>query len=257
MAIDFPNSPLTNDIFTVGDQTWKYDGTKWNIVPVFGVQGPTGPTGAGVAIGGTAGQALTKVDGTNYNTQWSNSVSFLGLQPAITTAANTYAVPGVTPISGNQTYGPTTGVIYYYPCFFDYPVTINAALINVSTLATNGTAELGLYTADSTLQPVTRVASFGTVSTATTGAKTITGLSVSVGRGVHLLALLFLTAAPVLRAQACSFYTTFCGTGGSAQIIGPSTASGQTSLASPPVAWTSISNVSTNSMGYPLFVKWV
>lgn len=45
MAIDFPNSPLTDDIFTVGDQTWKYDGTKWNLVPVFGVQGPTGPTG--------------------------------------------------------------------------------------------------------------------------------------------------------------------------------------------------------------------
>ena len=40
------------------------------------VPGPTGPTGAtgpagpGVATGGTAGQALTKIDGTNYNTHW-------------------------------------------------------------------------------------------------------------------------------------------------------------------------------------------
>jgi hypothetical protein len=36
-----------------------------------GVQGLTGSTGVGVASGGTTGQYLTKVDGTNYNTQWS------------------------------------------------------------------------------------------------------------------------------------------------------------------------------------------
>jgi hypothetical protein len=39
-----------------------------------GAQGSTGATGSagpGVASGGTTGQYLTKVDGTNYNTQWS------------------------------------------------------------------------------------------------------------------------------------------------------------------------------------------
>lgn len=30
MAIDFPNSPATNDIYTVGNKTWIYDGTTWN-----------------------------------------------------------------------------------------------------------------------------------------------------------------------------------------------------------------------------------
>lgn len=30
-AIDFPNSPVTNDTFTVGSKTWKYDGEKWII----------------------------------------------------------------------------------------------------------------------------------------------------------------------------------------------------------------------------------
>ena len=41
-----------------------------------GAAGPTGPagatgaTGAGVPTGGTAGQVLSKIDGTNYNTQW-------------------------------------------------------------------------------------------------------------------------------------------------------------------------------------------
>ena len=29
MAIDFPNSPSTNDQFTVGTTTWMYNGTAW------------------------------------------------------------------------------------------------------------------------------------------------------------------------------------------------------------------------------------
>ena len=36
-----------------------------------GIQGETGPAGPGVASGGTTGQYLTKVDNSNYNTQWS------------------------------------------------------------------------------------------------------------------------------------------------------------------------------------------
>lgn len=35
-----------------------------------GATGPQGPAGQGVPTGGTAGQVLTKVDGTNYNTRW-------------------------------------------------------------------------------------------------------------------------------------------------------------------------------------------
>lgn len=35
-----------------------------------GAPGPQGPAGQGVPAGGTAGQVLTKVDGTNYNTRW-------------------------------------------------------------------------------------------------------------------------------------------------------------------------------------------
>ena len=37
-----------------------------------GAAGDTGPTGPGVAVGGTTGQALTKIDGTDYNTQWTD-----------------------------------------------------------------------------------------------------------------------------------------------------------------------------------------
>ena len=31
MALDFPNSPTTNDLFTSGGKTWEYDGTAWTI----------------------------------------------------------------------------------------------------------------------------------------------------------------------------------------------------------------------------------
>lgn len=39
-----------------------------------GAVGPAGAAGPGVPAGGTAGQILSKVDGTNYNTQWINRV---------------------------------------------------------------------------------------------------------------------------------------------------------------------------------------
>lgn len=32
MAMDFPNSPTVNQTFTVGDKTWKWSGTVWEIV---------------------------------------------------------------------------------------------------------------------------------------------------------------------------------------------------------------------------------
>jgi hypothetical protein len=68
-----------------------YNGTAWTILGATGPQGATGNTGAtgaqgpigltgatgvagvngqGVPIGGSANQVLSKIDGTNYNTQW-------------------------------------------------------------------------------------------------------------------------------------------------------------------------------------------
>ena len=29
MAMDFPDSPAVNDTFSVGNRTWKWDGTTW------------------------------------------------------------------------------------------------------------------------------------------------------------------------------------------------------------------------------------
>ena len=43
-AIDFPNSPTLNQVFTVGANSWTWNGTTWNVVRT-GVTGPTGPQG--------------------------------------------------------------------------------------------------------------------------------------------------------------------------------------------------------------------
>jgi hypothetical protein len=46
-----------------------------------GLQGPkgdTGTNGVGVPTGGTTGQVLSKIDGTNYNTQWTNAATSSG-----------------------------------------------------------------------------------------------------------------------------------------------------------------------------------
>jgi hypothetical protein len=40
-----------------------------------GSQGAQGPAGPGVAVGGTVGQVLTKIDATNFNTNWTTPVT--------------------------------------------------------------------------------------------------------------------------------------------------------------------------------------
>jgi len=118
------SSPATGLLVYQSDATagfYFYNGTAWTLLgatglqgiqgatgPVGpqGIQGPQGATGAngtngqGVPTGGTAGQVLSKIDGTNFNTQWITPASGGGsgaivLLHAISTIAQTF------PISGN------------------------------------------------------------------------------------------------------------------------------------------------------------
>jgi hypothetical protein len=73
-SADLPATGNTaGDGFVVDDtgHLWSWTGSEW--VDCGALQGPPGdqgPSGEGVPTGGTAGQVLSKIDGTDFNTQW-------------------------------------------------------------------------------------------------------------------------------------------------------------------------------------------
>jgi hypothetical protein len=128
-----------------------------------GSQGPAGPTGPGVAAGGTTGQVLSKVNATDYNTQWTTPaagtvtsvtgtapvVSSGGATPAISMPAATTSVSGHLTSTDWNTFNnkaPTAN-----PTFTG---TVTAGTVNSGTLGVTGsitasgniTAGVDLYT---------------------------------------------------------------------------------------------------------------
>ena len=92
MAIDFPNSPDVDDVFTSGTQQWKWTGTTWDLV-VTEVIGPTGPTGEQGELGPTGPTGPT------------------GDQGIFATSA---ATPPASADEGDAWFDATTGQIYVY-----------------------------------------------------------------------------------------------------------------------------------------------
>jgi hypothetical protein len=69
-----------------------------------GPQGPKGEPGEGVPVGGTAGQFLTKIDGTNYNTDWTT----LNLSAYLTKAGNLEGLTNLPTARDNIGLGSTS-----------------------------------------------------------------------------------------------------------------------------------------------------
>jgi len=68
MPLNFPNSPSLDQIYTVGSNSWQWDGTVWNAISssqigidgangITGATGPTGPTGPIGPTGANGGGA--------------------------------------------------------------------------------------------------------------------------------------------------------------------------------------------------------
>lgn len=76
-TIIHPFSGIAGQNGTDGQTPYISGGTWWIGTTNTGVAatGPQGPAGPGVPSGGTTGQVLAKVDGTNYNTEWVNPSS--------------------------------------------------------------------------------------------------------------------------------------------------------------------------------------
>jgi hypothetical protein len=66
MAINFPDTPVIDDVFVVGSKSWKYDGEKWNTASAASL-----PSVLEVSISNPQdGEALVYNDLTE---QWENS----------------------------------------------------------------------------------------------------------------------------------------------------------------------------------------
>ena len=70
-----PTEKVTGIYISVGTDFQQWDGTVWLdktavITGVPGADGVPGTDGVGVPLGGTAGQVLSKIDGTDNNTEW-------------------------------------------------------------------------------------------------------------------------------------------------------------------------------------------
>ena len=84
MAIDFPNSPSVNQVFTSGSKSWIWNGTSWagnNNAGFVGSQGYTGSLGYSGSIGYTGSSGYTGslgYTGSFGNTGYTGSLGYTG-----------------------------------------------------------------------------------------------------------------------------------------------------------------------------------
>ena len=124
-----------------------------------GATGATGATGQGVVTGGTTGQVLSKIDGTDYNTQWTTPTSVPVTSVAGKTGAVTLVEADVANLTGDlaSKYSSTNAP--------PYPVTTVAGRTGAVVLAegdiTNLTTDLAAK------QPTLSLTTTGTSGAAT------------------------------------------------------------------------------------------
>lgn len=112
---------------------------------------------------------------------------------------NDYIVPYAVGGTAGTTLALTANRIYWIPVYM-YPCTITEVAINVTTAAT-GNVNVGIYNANSALQPNSLIYSSITFNTSTTGIKSDTNsFTISQG-GVYWFAL-FTSGTATLRAVA-------------------------------------------------------
>ena len=98
MAINFPNSPLVDETFTVGDVTWTWDGTSWYAAGVSG-----GAGGGGVDL--TAFSVSTGSASGGGSLSYSSSTGVFTFRP---TDTSTFLTGSTGVIAG--TYGTSTEI---------------------------------------------------------------------------------------------------------------------------------------------------
>ena len=89
MALDFPSSPTNGQVF--GNYTYDSTAGAWRSSALYSM---------GLPAGGTANQFLTKIDSTNYNTQWSTTLGVANGGTGVDTGTGMFPIIPTSPSSG-------------------------------------------------------------------------------------------------------------------------------------------------------------
>ncbi len=103
-------------------------------------------------------------------------------------------------LTGTTTFTVTTNILYGVPIYVPTPTTYTSINIEVTTLSVGNLIRLGIYN-DGGGVPTTLVLDAGTISTTTTGGKTI-AISQALGAGWFWLAAVANSSVPVVRAAS-------------------------------------------------------
>lgn len=196
----------------------------------------------------------------------------IGTPSRLANAAQVVAKTGIAKISGGAqqwgvpntgfTAGGTTALVVnedrYVPFRVDYPITLNAWQVEVSTApASNANIRIGVYLANTDMQPASATApayDSGAIAVASgfTGAKTATGLSIVLVPGMYLAAI-NTDAVMTLRTIVSPTWIVNAALGATPLVQRLSVARSFAAFPTPGQQWTAINAVAN---GLQHFVVW-
>lgn len=141
---------------------------------------------------GSSGQVL-KSQGTGSAPIWADASS----GAAFNYKTGYYYDPFPVGNTGNNAQSANT--LYFYPVRIERAITLTSLSVSIGTGTASTNFRLGIYS-DVDGLPSALVSDAGAVSSATSGVKTISGLSVSLSAGIYWFAVLASSSSPTIRS---------------------------------------------------------
>jgi hypothetical protein len=221
----------------------------------------------GFPFGGTIYQVIlrdsiggTPVFNADFTTATADALTFTpatGGTITITTTRYAYGIPNGQ-MSAQTTLSATINTVYYAPFEVTAPITLDAMAFNLNAApAAGGNVRMGVYAADSNLQP-TGAPLFDSgdvaITTGTTGVVLKQGTAVTLQPGVYLTAFNTGTAV-TLRVPTGGIATITTAMGASMFVSTMSVAQTQGAFPTPGTAWTARGTSATGTFN-PVVMRW-